>query len=167
MLNNTQPTGRGFTLIELLVVIAIIGILASVVLSSLGSARASARDSQRVQMARQLQTALEMFRNDNDGYPTTSGWRGGPSGCFGGVGYGANGYIPGLVPKYIPVLPADPRPQVGHNDYCLLYRSDGIDYKLLFYQTFEACIAGSCPFQDPFRTMQRSGSIYTSDARNW
>jgi prepilin-type N-terminal cleavage/methylation domain-containing protein len=59
----------GFTLIELLVVITIIGVLTSVVLSSISTARVNARDSARLQEARQLMSALELYRNTNGGYP--------------------------------------------------------------------------------------------------
>ena len=65
---------KGFTLIELLVVIAIIGILATVVISSLNKARAKARDARRVQDIKSIQTALEMYYLDHGTYPTTS-WR--------------------------------------------------------------------------------------------
>ncbi len=61
---------RGFTLIELLVVIAIIGILPSVVLVSLNSARAKARDSQRISDLKQISIALELHHTDRGGYPS-------------------------------------------------------------------------------------------------
>ncbi|MEI7620805.1 MAG: prepilin-type N-terminal cleavage/methylation domain-containing protein [Candidatus Falkowbacteria bacterium] len=59
-----------FTLIELLVVIAIIGILATISVLALSNARAKSRDARRVGDMKQVQTALEMFFNDNGRYPT-------------------------------------------------------------------------------------------------
>ena len=52
---------RGFTLIELLVVIAIIGLLSSIVLASLNTAREKARDAKRQGDLHSLQTAIETY----------------------------------------------------------------------------------------------------------
>jgi len=81
---------KGFTLIELLVVIAIIGILSSVVLASLNSARAKSRDAKRVSDIKQLQLALELYFDDNGQYPiaTTAALL--------------------VTPGYLPTIPTDP-----------------------------------------------------------
>jgi type II secretion system protein G len=64
---------KGFTLIELLVVIAIIGILATIVLVSLNSARQKARDTRRLGDLREVALALEMYYDDNSSYPSVTG----------------------------------------------------------------------------------------------
>jgi prepilin-type N-terminal cleavage/methylation domain-containing protein len=61
-----------FTLVELLVVITILGVLASIVLVNLSGGRERARDAQRKNDLRQLQTALRMYYNDFQEFPTSS-----------------------------------------------------------------------------------------------
>jgi prepilin-type N-terminal cleavage/methylation domain-containing protein len=61
-------TKRGFTLIELLVVIAIIGILASVVLASLNSAREKANQASIKANLKNLQADAALYYDDNGSY---------------------------------------------------------------------------------------------------
>jgi type II secretion system protein G len=60
---------KGFTLIELLVVIAIIGLLSTLAVVSLNSARMKARDARRQSDLRQISTAMELYKTQNDSYP--------------------------------------------------------------------------------------------------
>ena len=59
---------RGFTLIELLVVISIIGLLSSVVLASLSSARAKAKDAAIKQNVAQMTRLMALNYSDYGSY---------------------------------------------------------------------------------------------------
>ena len=81
----------GFTLIELIVVVAIIATIASVVIASVGTAKAKARDTQRRTNLSQIQVALELYRNEHGSFQVVGSGSGG-----GGMGYlayeGGGGY---------------------------------------------------------------------------
>jgi len=64
-----QQRHYGFTLIELMVVISIISLLASIILASMNSARAKARDARRLHDLRQIETALALFYDKFGKYP--------------------------------------------------------------------------------------------------
>lgn len=64
----------GFTLIEMLVVVAVIGLLSSVLLTSLGPARDKARDSRILQEVNQVRSLAETLYNGNySGLPNVEG----------------------------------------------------------------------------------------------
>lgn len=95
----------GFTLIELLVVIAIIGVLSTMIISSINDARSKARDAQRVRDIRTIQTALEMYYLEHGHYPNTTGM-GVPSGNW---AYSANASWVTLEQTLGINLPRDPK----------------------------------------------------------
>lgn len=66
---------KGLTLVELLIVISIMLILTGVLLPNLSDTRKQARDRKRLADMRAIQTALQLYKNDQadgaDNYPDT------------------------------------------------------------------------------------------------
>jgi len=116
---------KGFTLIELLVVIAIIGLLASIVLVSLNSARTKARDVKRTADIKQVQTALEMYYDSNGAYVSS-----------GDVVLDSALTAP-LIPKYLSMIPMAPS---GTNYRYYAPENPATYYAIgIWYETKTAC----------------------------
>lgn len=98
---------KGFTLIELLVVIAIIGLLSTLAVVALSSARTKSRDAKRLSDLKQVQTALELYFTDNNGYPSGSSATLGSTNykCLNSSGFG----VVGCSSPYMGSVPSDPR----------------------------------------------------------
>lgn len=91
---------RGFSLVELLVVIAIIGLLATMSVLVMQTARGRARDSKRLSDVKQIQTALALYEHDANSYPATGT-------IVPGVSIGYSGNI------FLYTIPAPPLPDDG------------------------------------------------------
>ncbi len=143
---------RGFTLIELLVVIAIIGILSSVVLASLNTARSRARDAQRQSDIQNVYRALQLYWLDNNAYPSTGSLDTVymDPGCktAGAPDQVTANWVPNLVSGgYIASLPQDPRPKdvvlnATTGGACYMYSSDGTRFILSAWSTVEGTVTG-------------------------
>ncbi|HEX3099362.1 MAG TPA: type II secretion system protein [Patescibacteria group bacterium] len=118
-MKKLKQNQKGFTLIELLVVIAIIGLLASVVLLALNSARQKSRDAKRLADVRQIASALELYFDaavgGSNGYPGTAG------------------FAAGIAPTYMGSIPTSPTPSDGCVTTNYTYTStSSSSYQLLF-----------------------------------
>lgn len=120
---------KGFTLIELLIVIAIIGILASIIVVNLTTARGKARDARRKSDMDSIRNALEMYNNKNGRYPDTlNAWQWSTQSQP--WIHDENATPIELVPEYISTLPIDPR-NTSSNLYYYRTNTGGTEYKLM------------------------------------
>lgn len=144
---KTARPEAGFTIIELVVVIAIIGILASIILTTVNSVRVKARDVQRFQSISSVQKALELYYVDHHRYPQidkalTSDTQCGTNWCA----------LETELQPYIPALPRDP---LGlQNTYQYYYDADSGDD----YQTYGLMMTIESP--DNFWRSDSDGGFY-------
>lgn len=101
-------------MVELLVVISIIGILSSVLLASLATARQKSRDGKRISDMDQMRIALELYFDKMDTYPSTTVAAASRAG-------GADGGIVAVFNhKFLPQVPVIPSGVMSETTY--IYR---------------------------------------------
>ncbi|MFZ5391068.1 MAG: type II secretion system protein [Patescibacteria group bacterium] len=116
MLNQNR---KGFTLIELLVVIAIIGILSTLAVVGLNVARQKSRDAKRVADIKQVQTALELYYGDQNGYPSVGTATAlGSGGMASLINTGFASSTTGATNVYMGQVPANPTPGGASYLFC-------------------------------------------------
>lgn len=112
---------KGFTLVELLIVVAIIGILSTLLTANFIGVRQRARDAQRKADLRQIQSALELYRADQQSYPTLI------ANCESGVSLMSPDCSSST---YMKKVPKDPNGASYYNSGDYFFSSNGTTYTL-------------------------------------
>lgn len=89
---------KGFTLVEILVVATIIGLLAAGAAVSYSSISKNSRDAKRKADLEQIRAALEMYRSNNNTYPTTFT-----------LNCSSTGSLSDATRTYLSTIPKDPK----------------------------------------------------------
>ena len=129
---------RGFTLIELLVVVTIIGLLSSIVVASLTSARVKGENAARVSTVHSITTALAIYFSANGDYPALLHNNcGGTDGTVAGTPF-----METLVSnKYLASYPTDPSRVNCGIQYV---RDSALSYRVFWAQTGMVAPATGC-----------------------
>ena len=118
---NNMKFKKGFTLIELLIVLGTLSIIATFVVVSFNGSRIKARDAQRVRNIQEIRSALELYYNRNNSYPSY---------IAPGLTFSNNGTV------YMDPVPENPTPRTDgtcfNENYVYSRSSDGGNYTLAF-----------------------------------
>lgn len=122
----------GFTILEALIVLAVFGLLATIAVYSLNTARARTRDAQRLSDVSVLRSALNQYYLENNTFPLSSGVLLGQPGTktdvFTGSGFAAGGEAQGRT--YLERVPVGPKANEfykyhgGANGYALRFQTE-------------------------------------------
>lgn len=131
MIMQKKSNQLAFTLLELLVVMAIVGILTVLGIRSFGSVQQKSRDSRRKQDMQNIGKVLEVYYNDFNHYPYSSG--GSMMGCEVGAiqacSWGNIWQNFSNQTLYMSELPVDP----SGNQYFYLADAEGMSFSIFTY----------------------------------
>ncbi|HSI07721.1 MAG: type II secretion system protein [Rariglobus sp.] len=159
---NSKAGIGAFTLIELLTVVAIIGILAAIILTTLGHVRKSARAAQDAAIVRSLGQSMLQYASDHQGKINYWGYEAGAPATSTENGYWARAWpylnntkqmsltgdnLAKMAKDYIsPTIAAERPDLIGNNE--------GIDYTVGINLHLADVVTGSSPRRYVFQRLQ-------------